>query len=188
GDKLLGGPQCGLIVGKRAYIEQLEANPLMRTYRVDKLTLLALEATLRHYLDPQDALVSIPALSMLAASTDELANRARSLLEQLEKAVPDEHFYVCSDVGFAGGGSMPGKELPTVVVQWRPARHSVDATIAALREAEVPVVARVRDDAICFDLRTLRPADFEALVASVGATVWDEDPGPDRDGLPLPVL
>ena len=188
GDKLLGGPQCGLIVGKRAYIEQLEANPLMRTYRVDKLTLLALEATLRHYLDPQDALVSIPTLSMLAASTDELANRARSLLEQLEKALPDEHFYVCSDVGFVGGGSMPGKELPTVVVQWRPARHSVDATIAALREAEVPVVARVRDDAICFDLRTLRPADFEALVASVGSTVWDEDPGPERDGLPLPIL
>ena len=57
-----------------------------------------------------------------------------------------------------------------------------------MREAEVPVVARIRDDAICFDLRTLRPADFEALVASVGSTVWDEDPGPERDGLPLPVL
>jgi len=188
GDKLLGGPQCGLIVGKRAYVEQLEANPLMRTYRVDKLTLLALEATLRHYLDPQDALASVPSLSMLGAANDELANRARSLLEQLEKAMPDEHFYVCSDVGFAGGGSMPGKELPTVVVQWRPARRSVEATMAALREADVPVIARVRDDAICFDLRTLRPSDFEPLVASVSAAVWDEGAGSARDGTPLPVL
>jgi L-seryl-tRNA(Ser) seleniumtransferase len=188
GDKLLGGPQCGLIVGKRIYIEQLEANPLMRTYRVDKLTLLALEATLRHYLDPQDALASVPSLSMLGASNDELANRARSLLEQLEKAMPGEHFYVCSDVGYAGGGSMPGKELPTVVVQWRPARRSVEATMAALREADVPVVARVRDDAICFDLRTLRPSDFEPLVASVSAAVWDEGAGSARDGIPLPVL
>jgi len=188
GDKLLGGPQCGLIVGKRAYIEQLEANPLMRTYRVDKLTLLALEATLRHYLDPQDALASVPSLSMLGASNDGLANRARSLLEQLEKAMPGEHFYVCSDVGYAGGGSMPGKELPTVVVQWRPARRSVEATMAALREADVPVIARVRDDAICFDLRTLRPSDFEPLVASVSAAVWDEGAGSARDGIPLPVL
>ncbi|MFH1111436.1 MAG: L-seryl-tRNA(Sec) selenium transferase [Planctomycetota bacterium] len=188
GDKLLGGPQCGLIVGKRAYIEQLEANPLMRTYRVDKLTLLALEATLRHYLDPQDALASVPSLSMLGASNDELANRARSLLEQLEKAMQGEHFYVCSDVGYAGGGSMPGKELPTVVVQWRPARRSVEATMAALREADVPVVARVRDDAICFDLRTLRPSDFEPLVASVSVAAWDEGAGSARDGIPLPVL
>ena len=62
------------------------------------------------------------------------------------------------------------------------------ATVQALREAEVPVVACVRDDAICFDLRTLRPADFEALVASVGSTVWDDDPGPNGDGLPLPIL
>lgn len=188
GDKLLGGPQCGLIVGKRVYIEQIEANPLMRTYRVDKLTLLALEATLRHCLDPHDALVSIPALSMLASSTDELAGRASGLLEQLEKAIPGEHFYVCSDIGYAGGGSMPGKELPTVVVQWRPARRSADAMITALRQADVPVVARVRDDAICLDLRTLRSSDFEALVASVSAAVWDEDAGPERDGLSLPIL
>lgn len=188
GDKLLGGPQCGLIVGKRAYIEQLDANPLMRTYRVDKLTLLALEATLRHYLDPQDALVSVPALAMLKASTEELAGRASALLELFEKAMPDEHFYMCSDVGFAGGGSIPGKELPTVVVQWRPARRFVEATIAALREAEVPVIARVRDDAICFDLRTLRPSDFEALTSSVSTAAWDENVDGEQAGVPLPIL
>jgi L-seryl-tRNA(Ser) seleniumtransferase len=83
---------------------------------------------------------------------------------------------------------MPGKELPTVVVQWRPARRSVEAMMAALREADVPVIARVRDDAICFDLRTLRPSDFEPLVASVSAAGWDEGTGSARDGIPLPVL
>jgi len=101
---------------------------------------------------------------------------------------PGEHFYVCSDVGYAGGGSMPGKELPTVVVQWCPARRLVEATMAALREAEVPVIARIRDDAICFDLRTLRPSDFELLLASVSAAGWDEGAGSARDGVPLPVL
>jgi len=187
GDKLLGGPQCGIILGKKSLIAQIESNPLMRAFRVDKMTLLALEATLRHYHDTEDALVSVPTLSMLKATPDELANRARSLQEQLQEALPGEHFYVCSDVGFAGGGSMPGQELPTVVVQWRPAGESVDAVMAALRQAETPVVARVRDETICFDLRTIRPVDIEPLVSSVGATMWQDEDEP-RDGIALPIL
>lgn len=188
GDKLLGGPQCGLIVGKRSLIERIEAGPLMRTYRVDKMTLLALEATLRCYLDPEDAVANIPTLAMLHASTDELAKRARKLCEGLEAAMPDEHFYVCSAVGFAGGGSMPGRELQTVVVQWRPTGSSASATAAALRDADVPVICRIHDDAICFDLRTMREPDFEALVASVASTVWEDDAGPESDGHPGPTL
>lgn len=175
GDKLLGGPQCGVIVGKRSLIEELESNPLLRTYRVGKLTLLALEATLRAYLDPEEAITRIPTLSMLRASTDELAAKARNLAELLEAALPGEHFYVCSDVGFAGGGSMPGCELETVVVQWRPEGASADAMAARLREGEVPVIVRIRDDAICFDLRTLRESDLESLIASVASAVWDGD-------------
>lgn len=188
GDKLLGGPQCGIILGKKSLVARIEANPLMRAFRVDKLTLLALEATLRHYHDTADALVSVPTLSMLKATPDELADRARSLLEQLQEALPDEQFYVCSDVGFAGGGSMPGQELPTVVVQWRPARRTVDEAMNALRQAENPVVARVRDETICFDLRTIRPVDIEPLVATVTAATWDDEEDEPRDGIPLPVL
>ncbi|MCH8244194.1 MAG: L-seryl-tRNA(Sec) selenium transferase, partial [Planctomycetes bacterium] len=152
GDKLLGGPQCGIIIGRRDLIDQLNVNPLMRTYRVDKMTLLALEATLRCYHEPEEAVRAIPTLAMLRATPQQLGKRASELCEALEAAVPGEKFLVCSDVGFAGGGSMPGAELETVVVQWRPASCSTADMVARLRDADVPVVARVRDDAICFDL------------------------------------
>ncbi|MBU0718990.1 MAG: L-seryl-tRNA(Sec) selenium transferase [Planctomycetes bacterium] len=173
GDKLLGGPQCGVIVGRRELVQRIESNPLMRTYRVGKMTLLALEATLRCYVDAEEAMRSIPHLAMLAAGTDELAERARTLCALLETALPDEPFLVCSDVGFVGGGSMPGKEMETVVIQWRPSQTSVDEMAAALRQAEIPVVTRIRDDAICFDLRTLQESDFEPLVASTSSAYWD---------------
>ena len=196
GDKLLGGPQCGLIVGKEKLIDKIEANPLMRTYRVDKLTLLALEATLRQYIDLDDAFSSVPTLSMLHATTDQLASRAQTLVERLKKALPDEEFLVCSDVGFAGGGAMPGDTLDTVVVQWRPSVASVDETTAELRDAEVPVIVRIRDDAICFDLRTLRESDFDDLIDSVYAATCEEeeDEGDEEtesdggNGLSLPVI
>lgn len=188
GDKLLGGPQCGIILGRRELIDRLDANPLMRTYRVGKLTLLALEATLRHYLDADDAMGSVPTLAMLAAGTDVLARRAKTLAEQLNAAAPGEQFYVCSDVGFAGGGSMPDRKLETVVVQWRPARATVDRMADALREAETPVIVRIRDDAICFDLRTIRETDFESIVAAVSGEVFPDDEDTDGSGLSLPVL
>lgn len=188
GDKLLGGPQCGIIVGKKDLIERLNANPLMRTYRVDKLTLLALDATLRHYGDMQDALQNIPTLAMLAATTDDLAARARTLLDDLKAALPQEQFFICSDVGFAGGGAMPGHELPTVVVHWRPANLSADDAARALRDADTPVVARIRDNAICFDLRTIRPVDFEALVSAVFSVAYPDDEDGDENSISLPVL
>ncbi|MCH8252491.1 MAG: L-seryl-tRNA(Sec) selenium transferase [Planctomycetes bacterium] len=188
GDKLLGGPQCGIIAGRRECIERLHADPLMRTYRVGKMTLLALEATLRHYRDQNDAVEHIPALAMLAATTEELAGRAGALCEQLQAAMPDEHFFVCSDVAFAGGGAMPARELPTVVIQWRPARMSTESATSALRHADVPVIARVRDDAVCLDLRTIRRDDEEDLVESVASVgVADADEGDDGD-TSLPVL
>lgn len=195
GDKLLGGPQCGVIVGRRDLIERLNASPLMRTYRVDKLTLLALEATLRAYLDPEEAIRSVPTLAMLRASTDDLAERARDLSERLHQALPEEKFLVCSDVGYVGGGSMPQAELPTVVVQWRPSGVSTDQMVRALRQAETPVVARIRDDAVCLDLRTIRNADLATLVESVAASALDagecsDNPEADHgpNGLRLPVL
>ncbi|MFQ5495557.1 MAG: L-seryl-tRNA(Sec) selenium transferase, partial [Phycisphaerae bacterium] len=187
GDKLLGGPQAGLIVGRADLIERLDANPLMRTYRVDKMTLLALEATLRCYLDPEEAIRSIPTLAMLCANTETLAERANELAEQLAAALPHERFLVCSDVGYAGGGSLPAEAMATVVVQWRPVRASADATAAALRAADVPVIARIADDAICFDVRTLRGDDLETLVASVSSIAWDHGEE-SRDGIPLPVV
>ncbi len=190
GDKLLGGPQCGVIVGTAELVEKINQSPLARTYRVGKLTLLALEATLRAYLDGEHVIEQIPTLSMIDASTDKLAERAAKLSEQLMAELPKERFYVCSDVSFAGGGSMPDQEIPTVVVQWQPAGCSTDEVVSALREAEVPVVARVRDDAICFDLRTIRESDFEGLVTSVMDAVMEvgEEDEEDSNDLSLPVV
>ncbi len=180
GDKLLGGPQAGLILGRPDLIEKIEANPLARCCRVDKLTKLALEATLRHHEDPAEARREIPTLAMLALDTDALAERALALCELLQRAVPTEHFYVCSDMSCAGGGSLPGHELPTVVVQWRPERRSVDAVLTALRHAEIPVIARARDDGICFDPRTIRDNEERELAMIVAAVAFagDDDAQP----------
>jgi len=176
GDKLLGGPQCGIILGQGPLVARILGNPLMRTYRVDKLTLAALEATLRCYSDPDHALSSIPALAMMRASTEEMAARAQRLCERMEKALADERFLVCSGVTYVGGGSMPGRELPTIILQWRPANAPVEQMINRLREYEVPVIARASGDAVCFDLRTVRESDFDAIVAAVAHSV--------RRGLP----
>ena len=177
GDKLLGGPQCGIIAGRQELIQRLETDPLMRTYRMGKLTLLALEATLRCHQDPAMARAEVPALAMLSAGTNDLAPRAQRLMEQLERALPDERFFVCSDVSYAGGGSMPARQLQTVVVQWRPEHRSAVEAAAALRSADRPVVARVRDDAICFDLRTVRDREFEDLIESIQHAAWDRSCG-----------
>ena len=96
----------------------------------------------------------------------------------MTKVLPEERFYVCSDVSYVGGGSMPGKELETVVVQWRPSGVSVGEMAGALREAKLPVIVRIRDDTICFDLRTLREVDFESLAASVSTAAWGGDSEP----------
>jgi L-seryl-tRNA(Ser) seleniumtransferase len=190
GDKLLGGPQCGVILGKKHLIDSLDADPLMRAFRVDKLTLAALEATLRAFLDPKEASRAVPTLKLLSISTEELAERAGRLSELLKGALPNEHFYVCSDVGFAGGGSLPAQEVPTVVVQWRPTDRSAAETAAALRCAEVPVIARIRDDAICFDLRTMEENDLDELVNAVTelAAESDDNFGGNSDDVSLPIL
>lgn len=188
GDKLLGGPQCGIIAGRSDLIDQLNAHPLMRTYRVGKLTLAALDATLRAYLDPAEAIHHIPTLAMLSASTEQLGQRAQILVDRLTAALPDEQFLVCSDVAYAGGGSMPAREIPTVVVQWRPQEASVTEIAAALRDGEMPVIVRIRDDAVCFDLRTLADEDFDILVEAVTEAVWDENEESETEGMSLPVI
>ncbi len=167
GDKLLGGPQAGIILGRKDLIERIESHPLMRSYRLDKLVLLALEATLRCHTDSDRAVKTIPTLAMLNASTDELAERARTLAEMLTGALPAERFFVSSDTSYAGGGSLPGEGLETVVVRWRPSLSSAGRVATQLRHADFPVVARVADDHIILDLRTIAPDEFAPLLDSI---------------------
>ena len=103
--------------------------------------------------------------------TEALARQAEGLDELLVAALPREHFFIGSDESYAGGGSLPDQGLPTVVIRWKPSFAAVDDVAARLRLADPPVIARIHEDTLCFDLRTIPQGDFEALVGSVASTV-----------------
>lgn len=166
GDKLLGGPQAGVIVGKTRYIEKLRSHPLARAVRVDKMTLAALEATLRSYLDPRSALLTIPTLRMLTASPYELKNRAEKLCVMLrQKNVSAD---IIKDNTHVGGGSVPCQLLPAYVVSVLPASCSVNALEQALRGLERPIIGRITGDRYLLDVRTLWDEDFSYIAEMMG--------------------
>ncbi len=168
GDKLLGGPQAGIVVGRAPLIERLRTHPLYRVVRMDKLDLAALEATLRLYLDPEAAWHRVPVLRMLGASVDELRDRAERLAQQLRSlGVPAEP--VPSEAE-AGGGSLPGAVLPSYGVRLQHPEVPAHVLAARLRAAAPPVLARVQEEAVLLDLRSVLPEDDPELEASL-ATV-----------------
>jgi L-seryl-tRNA(Ser) seleniumtransferase len=170
GDKALGGPQAGIIAGKTEYLNRIKKNPLARALRIDKMTLAALEATLRLYLDPALAVKRIPVLRMLCMSEDELRRRAGSLAKVLKKRfaghVPPVKISIRPSVSRGGGGAFPGQDFPTWLVTLQTETRTPDALRAALLETEPPLVARVQDNALCFDPRTLDKEE-DALLAGV---------------------
>ncbi|MTJ91648.1 MAG: L-seryl-tRNA(Sec) selenium transferase [Desulfovibrio sp.] len=159
GDKVLGGPQAGIITGRKGMIDQLKRNPLTRALRCDKLCLSALEATLRLYLDPEKARQSVPTLRMITCPPAELAKAARSLANKLRKGLNTQETLceidVREDVSRVGGGAFPQYDLPTTLVRIRPAGCSLTALKAALLETVPPLIGRLEDDAFCLDPRTL---------------------------------
>ena len=163
GDKLLGGPQAGILLGRAALVERLRANPLSRALRPDKLILAALEATLALYRDPGRAPDAVPVLAMLTAPAAELHERASRLAAALRQAGAE----VLASTSAVGGGALPGVELPTWVVVVPPAADGADAAARRLRTGDPPVVARVRDRARHLDVRTVRPGEEAALVRAV---------------------
>jgi L-seryl-tRNA(Ser) seleniumtransferase len=162
-DKLLGGPQAGVIVGRTAAIKRLRANPLLRALRVGGTTLAALGATLRLHLDDASR-GRIPFYRMLATSLEELRARGESLRVRLDGL----DVWVERSEGYAGGGTLPLAELESIALAWRPTRGGVDAAAARLRHATPPVVARVEGDRVLIDLRTIPPERDDALVAALG--------------------
>jgi L-seryl-tRNA(Ser) seleniumtransferase len=169
GDKLLGGPQCGLIVGRRDAIARIERHPLMRALRVDKLTLAALAATLRDYDDPPRAARSIPVLQLLGTSLDNLHNRAERLAAQLAANQAVARAEPTEGETFLGGGSAPTERLPTWCVAVEPAGRSVDELAAALRTGQPAVVGRVQRGRLFLDLRSVFPRQDQELVAAFAA-------------------
>lgn len=168
GDKLLGGPQAGIIVGRRELIERIKKHQLNRALRIDKLTLAALEATLRIYLDEQTAVAQIPTLAMLTVDPAGLSERAAALARSIA-AYLGEVASIRTIDGFSavGGGSLPGVELPTTLIAVKPARLSVVALEEGLRRRATPILARIQDDALLLDVRTLRDGEEGEIVRAL---------------------
>jgi L-seryl-tRNA(Ser) seleniumtransferase len=165
GDKMLGGPQAGIIVGRAALVKQLQRHPLMRAVRVDKLTLAALEATLIEYRAGR-AHASIPVVRMLRESIESVETRAQHLVEQLHSA--RWRVALMSGTSAAGGGSAPGVDIPTILVALQHATFPPHLVERRLRGGDPPIIARIEDDCIVLDLRTVLPEDdhvvFDALL------------------------
>jgi L-seryl-tRNA(Ser) seleniumtransferase len=169
GDKLLGGPQAGLLAGRREIVAKLKKHPLARALRLDKMTLAALEATLRLYLDPPRALREIPALRMLAVTAPELQRRCLELLPQLQTAAGDRAVLeVVEASATVGGGAMPLAELPGFAIAVTPRHLSLQQLVERLRRADPPVIGRVQDERLLLDPRTLLPGEEPLLVAALG--------------------
>ncbi|MCC6640485.1 MAG: L-seryl-tRNA(Sec) selenium transferase [Deltaproteobacteria bacterium] len=167
-DKLLGGPQAGIVLGRRTLVAAMRASPLDRALRLDKQTLAALDWTLAALLEGREQ--EIPTLRMLSLSEDELDARARSLAQRLCGCAASRLVVeIAAERAPLGGGSLPGVALETRVVRLRGAagRISADGLAQALRSAEVPVIARVHEDAVLLDVRTLLPGDEEAIEAAL---------------------
>jgi L-seryl-tRNA(Ser) seleniumtransferase len=164
GDKLLGGPQCGLILGTQALVARVIRHPLARVVRVDKMTLSALAATLQVYLRG-DATEQIPIWRMLAARGDELRARAEAWAQALPS--DDAEGEVMPGESTVGGGSLPGETLPTFVLSVRPRRARVVAVASRLRTGDPPVVARIEANRLLLDPRTVLPSQDRALLAQL---------------------
>ncbi|MDI6742753.1 MAG: L-seryl-tRNA(Sec) selenium transferase, partial [Smithella sp.] len=165
GDKLLGGPQAGIIVGKKEVLAKIKKNPLNRALRIDKFTLAALEATLMHYLNPAAAVKKIRSLKALTEPVAAVKTRAEKLIEKLQKEKFDSlKFSLREDFAAAGGGSLPTQQIPTVLVAVKNKKMSASHMEEKMRQLEVPVIARVDKDEILFDLRTVGEDEFVFII------------------------
>lgn len=169
GDKLLGGPQAGIIVGKKKYIDAMKKNPLTRAFRIDKFTISALEATFRLYLDEKEAIEKIPTLRMLTMEKAKLENKAKILYNLIIENIECEDMQVeiVDDYSEVGGGSLPLEKLDTKCIKIGFEKISVAEFEKYLRNCEVPIITRVYKDNIYIDLRTVAEDEFDTIVAGI---------------------
>jgi len=168
GDKVLGGPQAGLIVGRRDAVEKIRSNPWMRALRCDKLTYAALEATLRLYLDRESLPANLPVLGMMTATTQTLQTRAERMLGGLADLLcQDWRIEVIQSVAQAGSGSLPLKEIPSMAITVVPAGLSAGDLATRLRRCKPAILGYVRDDRLHLDMRTVTDDEVPVLVGAL---------------------
>ncbi|MGB9627749.1 MAG: L-seryl-tRNA(Sec) selenium transferase [Thermodesulfobacteriota bacterium] len=168
GDKLLGGPQAGILLGKKGLLDLLKINPLTRALRIDKLTLAALESTLLLYLDEKKAMEEIPTLQMLSMDLKKLKRRGRRLLKRLSKGIQSQvQLTLREDVSQVGGGALPLQELPTYVLAINPLSLSVNRLEERLRRGEPPVISRISKDELILDMRTVFDEEIPSLARCI---------------------
>jgi L-seryl-tRNA(Ser) seleniumtransferase len=166
GDKLLGGPQAGVIAGKTTWVSQLRRNPLFRALRVDKLTLTILESTLISYFKGRGR-EEVPVLRMMGISLSEMGNRAETVVGRLNIKDSECDVRIIDGASVIGGGSAPEATLPTRLIAIRSSRHSPNHLESQLRQADPPVIGRVEDDQLLLDLRTVLPDEEDELVRAL---------------------
>jgi L-seryl-tRNA(Ser) seleniumtransferase len=156
GDKLLGGPQAGMVVGKKQIVDQLKKNPLNRALRIDKLTLAALESTLRLYLDRESVFRRVPTLRMITAPAAAIEQRAGALIERVRSQLPQHvRLFLEDDVSQIGGGALPLQNLPTKVIAVSSSSVSVEEAERRMRSHEPPVITRIQRELLLIDLRAV---------------------------------
>ena len=164
GDKLLGGPQAGIILGRRNVLQEIKQNPLNRALRIDKLTLAALEATMMQYFQPDRAISRLRVLKALTEPLKDVDKRAKKLLSLLRKE-RWEGVIMSVKKGFSmsGGGSLPTQEIPTILLSLVSKHLSPSNLEERLRYLEIPIITRIADDEVLFDLRTIEEEEFSAI-------------------------
>lgn len=171
GDKLLGGPQGGVIVGKKEHIERIQKNPLTRAMRIDKLTLAGFEATLMEYIDEEKAIKNIPTLRMLLQKTEDIKKRASRIAKRLKAEIGNALISVIADSSRAGGGALPEVALPTYAVAIKTDALSANEFEEILRRGNPPVIARIKENSLILDARTIRDEDFGILLERIKAAL-----------------
>lgn len=168
GDKLLGGPQAGIIAGKKEYVDLIASNPLNRAFRIDKMTLAALEATLFEYVDLETAVKRIPTLFFLSQSSEDIKKRAFRLLNKIKKlGYTDKNTYtfkVVEDLSIVGGGALPDCELKTYSLSVTHKTLSAHRLSQILRNACVPIIGKIKNEEFLIDIRTVIDTDFKDIV------------------------
>ena len=174
GDKLLGGPQAGLLVGSKTVIDKCKENPLMRVLRCDKVTLTAMEETLKLFSEPEKLSETHAIYSLFSTPLEELRKRAESAVADFNKKSDEYSVEIREVIGEAGSGSLPVAELPSIAVCITSKKHTVETISAKFRKLKVPVIGYINNDAFYIDLRAISESDAESLSESILEVIGSE--------------